>query len=98
MSVKSQIFEARVVKYAYECAELRNINERRSRDGDRELIQALVSVRLPQDPGYPCLTLLSQLEEPPRETPLARSPRGKTSEMMIHATGPHLSAISVTAN
>ena len=36
------------------------------------------------------LTLLSQLEEPPSETPFARKPRGKTSEMMIQATGPQL--------
>jgi hypothetical protein len=36
------------------------------------------------------LTLLSQLEEPPSETPFARRPRGKTSEMMIQATGPQL--------
>ena len=37
------------------------------------------------------LTLFNQLEDPPIDTPLARRPRGKTSEMMIHATGPHLS-------
>jgi hypothetical protein len=41
------------------------------------------------------LTLLSQFEEPPMETPLARRPSGKTSEMMIHATGPQLGVKSV---
>jgi hypothetical protein len=33
--------------------------------------------------------LFNQLELPPSATPFARSPRGKTSEIMIHATGPH---------
>jgi hypothetical protein len=46
-----------------------------------------------RDLGF-VLTLLSQLEEPPSETPFARRPRGNTSEMMIQATGPHLFNVS----
>ena len=33
--------------------------------------------------------LFSQLELPPKETPLARILNGKTSDTTIHATGPH---------
>lgn len=76
-----------VLESTYESAELGGVDEVRSSHGDGELGK-FIRTRILLPTVRILLTLLSQLEEPPILTPLARMPSGNTSLMMIHATGP----------